>query len=392
MISFIEAQSIVEELSKTIKNSEQVALFEGLNRILFEDVYSDIDMPPFNKSAMDGYACRMDDIDKPLNLLGVIRAGDNVNFTIEKGDCVQIMTGGRMPQSSDCVIVVEETTINDAGKVVFTGNGTKENFVLQAYDIKKGDIVLKKGIFIKPQHIAVMASVGYVKPVVYQKTKVAVISTGDEIVEPHILPTNTQIRNSNASQLLAQIRNMGASPIYMGIVADDKNETEQVIKRAMEIADVVLLTGGVSMGEYDFVPEILIKLGVDIKFDKVAVKPGRPTVFGVAENCYVFGLPGNPVSSFSIFEIFVRPLIFKTMGHNYIYPELLTSINEDFKRRSDSRTEWFPIIRNEDGTVSPVDYHGSAHIHALCNADGSMKIKVGVKEIKKGETVHVRLF
>lgn len=389
MISFDEALNIVKKSLAQIKDIEQVALYESLNRVLAQDIVSDIDMPPFDKSAMDGFACRRADIKNELKLVGVIRAGDNEKLEVKEGECVKIMTGGKMPAGADCVLAVEDTKEND-GKIVFIANETKDNFVKQAHDINKGDTVLFKGSLIQPQHIAVMASVGILKPLVYQQLKVAVLTTGDEIVEPHIVPVDSQIRNSNASQLLAQIRRTGALPLYMGIVGDDKDFTKQAISEGLHLADVLLITGGVSMGDYDFVPEILTELGVDIKFDKVAVKPGKPTVFGIAESCFVFGLPGNPVSSFIIFETIAKELIYRTMGHDYVPNEIETKISEDFNRRSTSRTEWVPVKVNIDGTVSATVYHGSAHIHALCSADAIMRIEKGVKSIPKGEKVYVR--
>ncbi|MDD2199166.1 MAG: molybdopterin molybdotransferase MoeA [Bacteroidales bacterium] len=389
MISFNEAKDIVKQNSALIKNVEQIALYESLNRILAQDIVSDIDMPPFDKSAMDGYACRRDDINKELKIVGVIRAGNNEKFEVQEGECVKIMTGGKMPVGADCVLAVEDTKEND-GKIVFIAKETKSNFVKRAYDIKKGDVVLRKGSLIKPQQIAVMASVGILKPLVYQQLKVAVLTTGDEIVEPHIVPVDSQIRNSNASQLLAQIRRTGALPLYMGIVGDGKDITKQAISEGIQLADVLLITGGVSMGDYDFVPDILIELGVDIKFDKVAVKPGKPTVFGLAESCFVFGLPGNPVSSFIIFETIAKELIYRAMGYDCVSNEIETKISEDFNRRSTSRTEWVPVKVNIDGTVSATVYHGSAHIHALCSADAIMRIEKGVKSIPKGEKVYVR--
>jgi molybdopterin molybdotransferase len=389
MISFNEAKNIVNQNSALMKDVEQIALYESLNRVLAQDIVADIDMPPFDKSAMDGFACKRADINKELNLIGVTRAGDKENLIVNEGECVKIMTGGKMPTGADCVLAVEDTKEND-GKIVFIANETKSNFVKRAYDIKKGDVVLRKGSLIKPQQIAVMASVGILKPLVYQQLKVAVLTTGDEIVEPHIVPVDSQIRNSNASQLLAQIRRTGALPMYMGIVGDNKDITKQAISEGLQLADVLLITGGVSMGDYDFVPDILKELGVDIKFDKVAVKPGKPTVFGVADSCFVFGLPGNPVSSFIIFETIAKELIYRAMGNEFIPFQIETTINEDFSRRTASRTEWIPVYINNDGTLGVVDYHGSAHIHALCYANAIMKIEQGVKSLEKGEKVNVR--
>lgn len=390
MVTFEEALQIINTSARILPR-ENVLLDESMNRILAEDVISDMDMPPFDKSAMDGFACRREDLPERLEIIETIKAGDVPQKRIGKKQCSRIMTGGKVPEGADCVIMVEQTETISDNFIKFTGSKTSDNIARQAEDIKLGDIVLRAGILLQPQHIAVLASVGCVKPLVYTQPRVAILSTGDEIVEPHIKPDGTCIRNSNGIQLVNQVKKLGAVANYMGIVGDTPEETDKAIKQALAENDVIILTGGVSMGDFDFVPEVLRKNGVEILFEKVAVKPGRPTVFGRKHNRFVFGLPGNPVSSFTIFELITKPFIYKLMGHDYKPVHVHIPIGVDYSRKKADRIAWTPV-KMESGTVIPVDYHGSAHIHSLCFAHGLLAMDVGISEFKKGELVNVRLF
>ena len=216
MIIFEDAYKLVINSAVKVEN-EYVDLNNSLNRILAEDVISDINMPPFNKSAMDGYACRKEDIHNELQIIEVIPAGKAPEKRIEKNLCYKIMTGAMVPEGADCVLMVEHTKNLSENKIKFIKESTNNNIAYAAEDVKQGDIVLKKGIKIKAQHIAVMAAVGYIKPLVASKIRVGIISTGNEIVEPDIKPGLSQIRNSNAYQLIAQVEQAGAIPNYIGI-------------------------------------------------------------------------------------------------------------------------------------------------------------------------------
>ena len=388
MISFESAQSIVAEYSvKT--SSERVSFIDSLGRVLAEDIKSDMDIPPFNKTAVDGFACRREDLGKELILNEVIPAGSVATMNIEEGHCAKIMTGAAVPDGADYVFMVEDS-VEDNGKVRFTGVASKDNIAKQAEDIAKGDTVLKKGRVIQPQDIAVMATVGATEVSVVTKIKVGIISTGDELVEPSDKPGKGEIRNSNAYQLIAQTIRSGADAMYFGMAPDNEEETFNIVAGAVDQCDIVLLTGGVSMGDFDFVPKVLELAGVRIIFDKVAVQPGKPTTFGAGKNSLVFGLPGNPVSSFVQFELFVRPLIHKSMGSNWQPGVYSMVLGEDFKRKRTERLAFVPVLKNDDGKIIPADYHGSAHINALPDAFGLLEVPIGVKEIKKGETVNVR--
>ena len=390
MIKFEKALDIVLNSVQFTLQTERVDFTDSLGRILAEDVKSDINMPPFDKSAMDGFACRREDIDNELEIIEVLPAGKVPEKSIGKNQCTKIMTGAIVPKSADCVIMVEHTEAAGDNSIRFTFDYTSNNICYFAEDIKKDDLVLKKGIEIKPQHIAVMASVGYVKALVFKQARVGIISTGDELVEPSVFPAKSQIRNSNSHQLVAQVKRAGAIPVYIGIAEDSKEITFTTISKALQENDIVLLTGGVSMGDFDFVPEIMTKSGVDIKFRSLAVKPGKPTIFGTfGENKFIFGLPGNPVSSYTQFELLVKPLMLKLMGINELPEALRLPMGSEYSRRKSARKSFIPV-NISNGKVYPVEYHGSAHIHSYVFADGITSIEIGKEKLEIGELVDVR--
>jgi molybdopterin molybdotransferase len=389
MISFERAYKIVLSHAFTT-GSESVSFMSSAGRVLAEKVRSDIDIPPFDKSAVDGYACRRENLGMELEMLEVVSAGMQPEYTIEAATCAKVMTGAPVPEGADFVFMVEDALITDGGKVIFTGKSSKDNISRTGEDVRTGDVVLERGIQIRPQDIAVMASVGCTLVKVSRMPRVGIISTGSELVEPSSRPGMSQIRNSNAYQLLAQAERAGGTGRYYGIAIDEEEVTYQMLTRALEENDVVMLTGGVSMGDFDFVPAVLRRAGVEILFDRVAVQPGKPTTFGVHKNCLVFGLPGNPVSSFIQFELLVRPLIMKMMGCKWSGVEWNVPLAEEYRRKNSSRLGFIPVKINRKGMAVPVEYHGSAHISALPLADGIVAIPEGVNLLEKGEIVNVR--
>lgn len=389
MISFEEAYTIVIESAQSL-GYEHVDLFSSLNRVLFEDVVSDDSMPPFNKSAVDGFACRRSDLGNELAVVEDIPAGVAPVKKLMRNQCARIMTGSMVPEGADIVIMVEQTEGAGPEKIRFTGKQTAANICYTGEDIKTGDVVLRKGTLIAPQHIAVMASTGYISPRVFRQPCIGIISTGDELVEPDHKPEISQIRNSNASQLLAQIRQLGIEGSYKGIARDKRKLIRDRIFAAMKHHDMILITGGVSMGAYDFVPGIMEELGFRLQFKSIAIQPGKPTVFGLREKQYIFGLPGNPVSSFVLFEMLVKPMVYKLMGHDYSAREYRLPMGENYIRKRSARKSLLPVNISEKGEVFPADYHGSAHIHAYTSAKGIVIIDIGVTHLKKGEMVNVR--
>ncbi len=388
MITFEEAYGIVMG-SAVEPGLEHVSLEQCVGRVLAEDAIADMDMPPFNKSAVDGYACKRVDLDGVLEVVEIIAAGKLPSTSIAQGQCSQIMTGAMVPDGADTVIMVEFTERIEENKIRFNGQKTAANICYLAEDVTSGQLILNKGTLLRPQEIAVLATFGFAEPLVYKRPVVGMISTGDELVEPDEKPGLSQIRNSNASQTIAQTIAAGAEHRYFGIAKDTEASTREKIEKALASADIVILTGGVSMGEFDYVPQVLHDLGISILFKSIAVQPGRPTVFGVKEDKYIFGLPGNPVSSFVQFELLVKPLIYKMMGHCYQPRKVRLPMGETFTRKKTTRKTLMPVSIKE-GFVYPVEYHGSAHINAFNFADGILAIDIGTTTLMKGEMVDVR--
>ncbi len=389
MISFEEAYAIVMGRARVLE-SEPVGLHDAFGRILAEEVASDMDMPPFDKSAMDGYACRREDLPGPLSVVETIQAGAVPTRSIGPGECAKIMTGAMLPSGADCVIMIEYTEHAGEGSVRFTGESSRDNICRKSEDMKTGDVVLHRGARLSAQHVAVLATVGCVRPRVYRRPRVGIIATGDELVEPDRRPGPSQIRTSNSYQLYAQTLAANAVPAYYGIARDTAQDLDAVFKRAMADNDVILLSGGVSKGDFDLVPGIMEQNGIEILFDSIAMKPGKPTTFGVSPNVYCFGLPGNPVSTFIQFEILVKPFLYRLMGHVFDpMPTMLPLAARVVSKRS-NREVWLPVKLTRDGRVEPASYHGSAHINALCEADGLIVLPAGSPPLEEGTLVRVR--
>ncbi len=391
MLQFDEAVQTIMGRARTL-GTEEVPLEDALGRVLAEKARSDMDMPPFNKSAMDGYACRRADVGAELTVLETVRAGQAPTKPVTTSQCSKIMTGAPVPEGADCVIMVEYTEEAGDGKIRFTGDKTADNICQRAEDLKTGDVVLERGVLLKPQHVAVLASTGSSRPRVYRKVRVGVLATGDELVPPGVKPSPSQIRDSNSLQLVGQAKRAGAEVTDYGIIPDDRQVLEETLRTALDRHDVVFLTGGVSMGDYDYVPEVMAKNGVEILFDRLALKPGKPTTFGVTENAYCFGLPGNPVSVFVQFEILLKPFLRRLMGMADPGPrQHQFTMGTTMTRKKVDRGSIHPVNIDKEGRVAPLEYHGSAHIHALCHAAGLIMMPAGVRELTEGSPVSVYL-
>ncbi|MFC1499321.1 molybdopterin molybdotransferase MoeA, partial [Verrucomicrobiota bacterium] len=278
----------------------------------------------------------------------------------------------------------------DENTVRFTEKDTSVNICIQGEDIKAGDVVMRKGEIIHPQHIGLLATVGCASPLVGRQPVVGVIATGSELVEPGEKPGTSQIRNSNSYQLCAQVTRAVCVAEYNGIAVDTEEATDKAIKDAMSKSDVILLSGGVSMGDFDFVPEILRDNGFDLLFEKIAVKPGMPTVFGCSEKCFCFGLPGNPVSTFVVFELLAKPFLLKLMGHDFEPFVVPIRLDKTIVRKKIKRDSWVPVRRCETGGVEALEYHGPAHLNCLSNSIGMICVPRGMSEVKEGAIVDVR--
>lgn len=347
-------------------------------------------MPPWNKSAVDGYACRHTDLGHELTVLETVAAGVMPQKEVVPGTCSRIMTGAAVPAGADYVFMLEDSEELSDGRVKFTGRAGNDNIAKAGEDIMKDQTVLRSGHYIKPQDVAVLASVGAMEVTVSCRPRIGVISTGDELVEPDIVPAGAQIRNSNASQLMAQIARAGARGKYYGIARDDVESITSLLKKALEENDVVLISGGVSFGDFDLVPRVMRSLGLTIHFDQVAMQPGKPLTFCTGDKKAVFGLPGNPVSVFVQFEVMVRAFLDRMAGVSEQAPVLQMPLAADYSRKKAERMSWIPCTITAAGEALPVEYHGSAHISALTGAWGVIIIPRGQSWIQKGEMVSVR--
>ena len=396
MITVQEAIDITLK-ETSILGTEKLALLQAFGRILAEDVYSDIDMPPFDKSSMDGYAVKSADTkDCPavLEVLGFIPAGIYPDFSIKSGQSAKIMTGAPMPKGADSVQMVEKTKAIDDRKVeilepvTFSQNVSKRGEIFQSP--KK---VLSRGTYLSPAVFGLLATVGMAEIQIYKRPNVGILITGDELVEVDQKPKPGQIRNSNGYALYHQVYESGAFPKLIGIAIDSSDELIKKIEQGLK-NNVLVISGGVSMGDLDLVESAFKKLGVSIFYEKINIKPGKPAVFGRKDETLVFGLPGNPVSASTVFEVIVKPALRKMMGFNRLHNLKVKAIlEEDFKSKT-NRENFHPaqvyFERNQIRVV-PISTKGSADVWGFAKSNAFMIVPKEIQAIKNGELVDVML-
>jgi molybdopterin molybdotransferase len=389
MITFAQATALVLGSVRYL-GDEQVPLSASVHRVLAADVQTDLDLPPFDKSAMDGFACRREDLPGPLTVVETIAAGATPTVRLGRGLCARIMTGAPIPPQADCVVKFEDAETLPDRTVRCVVARTADNICWQGEDLRRGDVVLARGTLLAPQHIGVLASVGCAQVTVARRPCVGIIATGDELVEVSAQPAAGQIRNSNGPQLEAQTLAAGALPVGYGVVRDDRGDLVNALRLAVATCDVVLVSGGVSAGDFDLVPEVMQAVGLEIRFDSVAVKPGRPTTFAVGPEVWCFGLPGNPVSTFVQFEFLVKPLLWRLMGYDQESPVVTARLAEAVSGRESVRESWLPVALTDNGEARALAYHGSGHLDVLCRADGFIVLPAGTTRLEEGALVRVR--
>jgi len=386
MITIDKAMEIIKE-QKVNWSVEKVNLIDALGRIMVKGITSPLDSPPFAKAAMDGFAINSNDNSEKYKILEIIGAGDTPSEIIIKGTCSKIMTGAMMPEGADKIIRVEFANEIDGFAVPHTPEPAG-NVIAKAENLKIGDLVLKPGV-LKAKDIGIIASLGFPQVDVSKRPVVGVLTTGSELKNPGEKLGPGQIYNSNGLQMSAQIAAAGCIPKYYGIIADDRKVLSNTVAKAFKECDIVLLSGGVSKGDYDYVPEVLEENGMTTLFHRVAIKPGRPLLFGRKEDKFVFGLPGNPVSTFVTFEVFVKSLIYHLAGLEYTPTLYQGKLAKKVKRRDTERTEFHPVIIRGD-CIEPIKYLGSSHLNAMAEANGMITIPNGISEFAEGEIISVR--
>lgn len=312
MVSIAEAQRIIAAHTAPLP-PEEVSSLQADGRVLAEDVYATEDIPDVPKAMMDGYALRSADGLQERRVLAEITAGLGQDITLLPGTAVRIMTGAPVPSGADAVVMVEQTEENDGVLVLKRAVTAGMNIQQVGQDIVRGQQVLARGTLLGPADVGLLATIGCTRIQVYRRPRVAVLATGDEVVEPDTPRSVGGVRDSNRYALLAAVREAGGEAISLGIARDDVREQREAILRGLEQADVLVTSGGVSMGTRDLIKPLVAELGT-VHFGRVAFKPGKPTTFATVQNKVVFGLPGFPVSSLVSFEVFVRPALRRLQG------------------------------------------------------------------------------
>jgi molybdopterin molybdotransferase len=376
--------------------AEEIGFEEACGRMLREDLTAETDLPPFRRSAVDGFAVRTSDTDSApvtLRLVGSVPAGTYPRFHLGPGETASIMTGAPVPEGADAVEMVEQTRESPDGIVLLSKVAPGQNVAPQGAEVRRGDVVLKCGTRLDAAGVAVLATFGKTRVSVGRRPTVSVAATGDELVHPKETPAPGQIRNSNGFSLLAQCRTAGIEARYLGAARDSEPSLRSFIERGLQ-TDVLLLSGGVSMGRYDLVEKVLSELGVEILVDAVALKPGKPLVFGVADGGkLIFGLPGNPVSTMVTFELFVRPALARLEGALRPEREILRArLASDLSNRGPRRAYlpgWLSAGAEGDLVATPIPTKGSADIVAFAKANALLIVPEERDRIERQEWVSV---
>jgi len=417
LVRFEEARHLVEEHAVGVSPGEveTVDLMAGLGRVLAEGILADRDFPPFARATRDGYAVRAADLAEVpvrLEVVGEVKAGDWPEpgvCTVGRGQAVGIMTGAPLPAGADAVVMVEHTALTDRSVEVRRSVNLGENFVPRGAEAPSGQLLLDRGRRVDHARVAIAASVGKNRVQVFRKPRVAVLSTGDEVVEIGAAPGPAQIRNSNSYSLAAQIQNAGGEAVRLSIAPDERGRLRALIEQALIeeglSCDLLLLTGGVSMGKYDLVEQVLGELKAEFYFTGVEIQPGRPVVFGSCRTGvrvrtlpphkkYFFGLPGNPVSTMVTFELFARPMIEALAG---MTPRPLIFLKARLKSEIRTKTglkRFLPAVlagEFENAEVELARWQGSGDIAALARANCYVVIPPDRERIGAGEWVPLLL-
>lgn len=405
VLGYAEADRTVREhaalLSPNTGSLRILPLLETVGRVVAAPVFADRDQPPFSRSTRDGFACRAADLGsrERLVVVGRLRAGEEwTGPAVEPSQAVEIMTGAPVPPGADCVLMVEHTVMEDSrirpGRQLSPG----ENIVRAGAEARSGSILVPAGTRIHPQQIATAAACGYPALPVYPRPRVAILATGDELVPVDSRPLCRQIRNSNSYSIAAQVLEYGGQPIVFPIVRDDLNAIEAAIRRALD-CDLLILSGGVSMGKYDFVEQALFHLGAEFFFTGVRIQPGRPVVFGrlratPSHYRYFFGLPGNPVSTIVTFALFAAPVLSALsgevksgIGSQFAGAQLSTAISG-----KPGLTRFLPAHLESDVThasVRPIPWQGSGDQTAAAQANCFLVVPEESGDLPAGSLVRI---
>ena len=396
MLTYEQARcKVVEKIreKRAPQKTEQVRVWDALGYVLAQEVKTDREYPPFNRATRDGYAVFAADAKAgaQLRCTGEIKAGDRVTKELWAETCVQIMTGAAVPSGADAVVMIEHTK-RDADEVRFAQDAVPgQNIVPHGSEARAGQTILSPGMRLGYAELALAAQVGAVELQCVQKPRVAILSTGDEVVPVDSLPARFQIRNSNSVSLASQVRLVGGRPVLLGNAMDREDDLSAKIKRGLQ-EDLLVLSGGVSMGKYDLVESVLRGMGAEFYFDAVAIRPGKPAVFGRCGERFVFGLPGNPVSTMVTFDLFVAPAVDLLSGAEpRPLPFVQARLTEPLQEKP-GLTHFLPARASwqaENLEVRTLKWQGSGDVAALAKANCFAVVPAHKDRIEAGENVSV---
>ncbi len=379
---------------------EKVNITNALGRVLSEDIYAGRDIPPIDNSAMDGYGITAEDTmgasrENPLlfDVIEDVPAGYTPTKIVGFAEATRIMTGASVPRGVDAVVPVEDTELDGNRVKIFAEVQTGQNVRYTGEDVREGELVLPKGKIIRPAETGMLASLGRSFVQGYQKPLVAILATGDELVDIDGILSPEKIISSNSYSTAAQIMECGGIPLQIGIAKDTKEDLTAKFRDAMR-ADIIVSSAGVSVGDYDFVKDVMKDMGISIEFWQVAQRPGKPFTFGTAARKPVFGLPGNPVSSMITFEQYVRPSILKMMGHKNLFRKAIkATIKEDIKKKEGLRYFIRAVVSYENGRFTAVTTggQGSGILKSMVMANGIIVLPEEITSVKTGDEVTVQL-
>jgi molybdopterin molybdotransferase len=391
-LTFVDAR---ETVLRTVRHGrsypavEEVPLAEAAGRVLASDAAADRDSPAVTRSVRDGYAVRSVDLPGKLEMIGEVRAGERFAGVLAAGQAVEIMTGAPIPSGADAVVMIEHTR-REGSRVVIDRAADAWQFINpRGCEAAEHEVLLHAGKRLDYTDIALLASVGRSRIGVYRRPVVAIVPTGDEIVEVHEIPEEFQVRNSNAWSLAAQVTRAGGTPEVLPVARDTVEHTRQIVAQGLE-ADLLLLSGGVSAGKYDVVEQVLAEFGAEFYFDRVLIQPGQPLVFGRARGKFFFGLPGNPSSTMVTFEVFARAALELLAGQEETALHLpLARLTCEFRHRL-GLTRFLPARLSADAAeVTPVNWHGSGDIPALTRANAYLVADPDRAEYAPGELIRI---
>ena len=393
-----QARQLIKQFLSPVTEYETVKLHEAFHRTLAEDVLSPMNVPPHDYSAMDGYAVRLADLTGSSNKLkktGSSFAGHAFEGEVVAGECVRIMTGAMIPKGCDSVVMQEHVKAD--GDTIEIGSGHKrgQNIRLVGEDIQQGAVVFARGKLIGPAEMGLLASLGFNEVSVYRKLKIAIFSTGDELIQPGSVLSSGQIYDSNRYTLIGLLTELGAEILDMGNIRDDRDVVRAVLLKASSEADVIITSGGVSVGEADYIKQLLSEIG-EVVFWKLAMKPGKPLAYGKIGNCHFFGLPGNPVAVMVTFLQFVRNALWELMGQHpkpvFSFQAICTTPIKKAAGRTDFQRGI--LTQGDDGIwlVQTTGEQGSGILSSMSRANCFIVLPMEQGNVEKGSVVQIQLF